>query len=232
MRDRSHDPRRRPPADRRVVTAVWLGVVSAVLLFSALTLVSAWLRGGREVPRADLEPFVAVAPDVDLWVGDVAPGVKGVLSPPWNQPAWDARQDEVLSGALGRSGRDALAFGTLVVFNTSDAAATVPTGAGSLVLRGADGGKVPSVSLALILDGAAGAAAATTLRRLGAGRDTVDVPPDRMARVPVAFPRSVPLGEAVGVERGDGSPFRRRRMAQREWAGLLQSPSVDALRDL
>jgi hypothetical protein len=88
------------------------------------------------------------------------------------------------------------------------------------------------VSLARLLADAAGGSAATTLRRLGAGRDEVEVPPGRMVRVPVAFPRRVALSDAASVERADGSAFRRRRMTQREWAGLLQSPSVDALRDL
>jgi hypothetical protein len=218
--------------DASVATAVWLGIASAVLLFSALTFVSTWLRERRRADLPELEPFASVGTAVDLWVGDVAPGVKGVLAPEWNQPAWDARQDEVLSEALGRHGGDALAFGTLVLFNTSPSPARVATGEGSLVLRGADGAAAPSVSLAPVLDGAAGSAAATTLRLLGAGREAVDVPAGRMVRLPVAFPRRVPLPAASSVERGDGTPLRRRRMAQREWAGLLQSPSVDALRDL
>jgi hypothetical protein len=232
MRDATVQPRRRRRARTSVATAVWLGAVSALLLFSALTLVSTWLRERRLPGPSDVEPFAAVPADVDLWVGDVAPGVKGILATEWNQPAWDARQDEVLSAALGRRGDEALAFGTLVLFNTSAASVTVGTGEGSLVLHGPDGATVRSLGLAPLLAGAADSAAATTLRLLGAGRDAVDVPPGRMVRLPVAFPRRLALADASGVERGDGTPLRRRRMTQREWAGLLQSPSLDALRDL
>jgi hypothetical protein len=223
-------PRRR--VERPFATAVLIGVTSAVLLFSALTLVTTWLRERRLPEPHAFDAFAALPAAIDVWVGDVAPGVKGVLATDWNQPAWDARQDDVLSEALGRRDGDALAFASLVVFNTSTATARVPTGEGSLVLRDSAGAVAPAVSLSRLLAGVEGGSAATTLRFLGAGRDEVEVPPGRMVRVPVAFPRRVPLSEAAAVERADGSAFRRRRMTQREWAGLLQSPSVDALRDL
>ncbi len=223
---------RRARADVGVGTAVWLGVSTAVLLFAVLTLVSTWTRG-REAPTPPEAVHEAPLGDVDVWVADLGPGVKEVLSSEWNQPAWDAAQDEALSKELGLDGAG-LAFYSLLVFNTSDAPATVPLPEGGLVLKAPGGVRLPSRSLSAIVAAppAAGSPQADTLRLLGAARDSVVVPPGRMARRPVAFSRRVPLAEVEGVESADGTAFHRRRIERPRWAAMLQSPTVDDLRDL
>lgn len=248
-------PRRTPP---KVVPAGWgtavaLGASTALLLFSALTVASSfWTR--RDPGATVLPPRVAVPADVDVWVGEVAPGVKAVLSAEWNQPDWDQRQDERWSAGLGAGpGADVapgLAFYALVAFNTSDAPVelTFPPGAYRIVpapptaasgtpaaAPAADPGEgIASLDLAawLAKPEIAASAAATTLKMLGADRGAVAIPPGKMLRRPLAFPRRIPLESAVAVVRSDGTTFHRRRMRRSEWAGLLASPSVEQIRAL
>lgn len=261
----SSDGRRavEPRAGARTVPAGWgtavaLGASTALLLFAVLTVLTAGPRGGGDLPRAPASPRPRVAAEVDLWVGEVAPGVKAVLSAEWNQPDWDLRSDEQVNAALG--GGPGLAFYAFVAFNTSPApvslgfgdgallvvpgtpVAGVPGTAGAAVGAGEAGGArlepsgppVPSVDLGRVLADPTlrSSAAATTLRILGADRGTVELPPGKMLRRPVAFPRRVPLEEAAAVRRADGAEFRRRRMRRSEWAGLLGAPSLELIRAL
>lgn len=220
-----------------------LGASTALLLFSALTVASSfWTR--RDPGATVLPPRAAVPVDVDVWVGEVAPGVKAVLSAEWNQPDWDRQQDERWSAGLGAQSGAGLAFYALVAFNTSDAPVdlTFPPGAYRIVpapatehpgAPAADPG-VESVDLAawLAKPDVAASAAATTLKMLGADRGTVSIPPGKMLRRPLAFPRRIPLETAVAVVRSDGTTFHRRRMRRSEWAGLLASPSLEQIRAL
>lgn len=237
-------PRSRPAA--RTVPAGWgtavaLGASTALLLFSALTIGSAlWTRRARTTPPTPPRT-VAAATDVDLWVGELVPGVKAVLSAEWNHPDWDHAQDArwnagLASPAPGRADPPALAFYALVAFNTSGAAVTLSFPEGAFRVLGPagsgprdEGATLRSVDLAswLAQPAVADSAAATTLRMLGADREVVELPPGKMLRRPVAFLRRVSLAETAGVSRGDGVPFRRRRMPRSEWAGLLVSPSVE-----
>ena len=230
-------------------TAVALGASTALLLFSALTVASSyWTR--RDLGATVMPPRPAVPADVDVWVCEVAPGVKAVLAAEWNQPDWDRLQDERWSAGLGAEVASGLAFYALVAFNTSDVPVelTFPPGAYRIVpappteASGTPGGApaedpgtgVASLDLAawLAKPEVAASAAATTLKMLGADRGAVAIPPGKMLRRPLAFPRRIPLETAVAVVRSDGTTFHRRRMRRSEWAGLLASPSVEQIRAL
>ena len=231
-------------------TAVALGASTALLLFSALTVASTWTR--RAVDATVLPSRAPVPADVDVWVGEVAPGVKAVLSAEWNHPDWDRLQDERWRAGLGSPDAQGLAFYALVAFNTSASAVALsfPEGAYRIVPAASPatpgaapapgGAAVPPVGAIASLDLAtwlarppiATSAAGTTLKMLGADRGTVEIPPGKMLRRPLAFPRRVPLDQAEAVLRSDGVAFHRRRMRRSEWAGLLSSPSVEQIRAL
>lgn len=226
-------------------TAVALGASTALLLFSALTVASTyWTR--REGPATVLPPRAAVPADVDVWVGDLAPGVKAVLSAEWNHPDWDRQQDERWNAGFGTDVAPGLAFYALVAFNTSEAPVELAFPEGAIRIVAAPpaaetpvptgGAPVATASLDLGAwlgkPGISTSAAATTLRMLGADRGTIAIPPGKMLRRPVAFPRRIPLETAESVVRSDGTAFHRRRMRRAEWAGLLASPSLEQIRAL
>lgn len=251
-----------PRAPARVVSAGWgtavaLGASTALLLFSALTVASTFWT--RRASPGSVPAVRTVAPlDVDLWVGEVAPGVKAVLASEWNEPDWDRLQDERWNAGFGAEPAPGLAFYALVAFNTSAApvALSFPEGAfrilAALPTAGRPGDAPPSeggggsaaaagVPLAvgsldleawLARPEIAASAAGTTLRMLGADRGTVEIPPGKMLRRPLAFPRRIPLAEAEAVVRSDGTAFHRRRMRRSEWAGLLVAPSLEQIRAL
>ncbi|MFO0933375.1 MAG: hypothetical protein U1E39_11775 [Planctomycetota bacterium] len=240
-------PRRTPS---KVVPAGWgtavaLGASTALLLFSALTVASTyWTR--RDGAATVLPARTPVAADVDVWVGDLAPGVKAVLSAEWNHPDWDRLQDERWNAGFGADVAPGLAFYALLAFNTSAAPVELafPEGAFRIVAPppAADAAVPPSgtplatasLDLRAWLEkpGIATSAAATTLRMLGADRGAISIPPGKMLRRPLAFPRRIPLETAEAVVRSDGTAFHRRRMRRSEWAGLLASPSVEQIRAL
>lgn len=226
-------------------TAVALGASTALLLFSALTVASTyWTR--RDLGATVLPPRAAVPAEVDVWVGDIAPGVKAVLSAEWNHPDWDRLQDERWNAGFGADVAPGLAFYALLAFNTSAAPVELsfPEGALRIVAPPPAAGEptppggaplaVGSLDLGawLAKPAIAASSAATTLRMLGADRGTIAIPPGKMLRRPVAFPRRVPLETAASVSRSDGTAFHRRRMRRSEWAGLLASPSVEQIRAL
>lgn|GEM_PF-3463920 len=225
-------------------TAVALGASTALLLFSALTVASTWWTR-REPPGPGPSARAAVPADVDLWVGELAPGVKAVLTAEWNHPEWDQLQDERWNAGFGAGKAPGLAFYALVAFNTSAAPVSLafPEGAFRiLALPPATGAAAPAGTTAAVasLDLAAwlsspeiaSSAAATTLRMLGADRGTVELPPGKMLRRPLAFPRRIDLADADTVTRSDGTGFHRRRMRRSEWAGLLVAPSLEQIRAL
>ncbi len=233
-------------------TAVALGASTALLLFSALTVASTYWTH-RDVARTVLPARPAVAAEVDVWVGELAPGVKAVLSAEWNHPDWDRLQDERWNAGFGADVAPGLAFYALLAFNTSAAPVELsfPEGALRIVATpptageptpagpppataGGAPGAVASLDLGawLAKPGIAASSAGTTLRMLGADRGTIAIPPGKMLRRPVAFPRRVPLEAAASVARSDGTTFHRRRMRRSEWAGLLASPSVEQIRAL
>jgi hypothetical protein len=171
---------------------------------------------------------------VDLWVGELAPGVKGALSAVWNEPETDARNDEWWNDRLGLSGPGRLAYYQLHVFNTTGEPVRVTLADGALSITPEGGEPLPMRSLASLLQasGPASPALARSLAALGSARETIEVPPGRMASPFVAFPRRVGLGDAVAVARLDGTSFRKRRIPRSRWEDLRLSPRPDEIEDL
>ncbi len=215
--------------------AVRLGVVTGLLSFALLLVASRLWRSDVAPPRrVSVRPHDA---EVAVWVGELAPGVKTVLSSPWNQREWDAAADVTLRSAPGTAVPSDLVLYDCWLFNTTAADVTVRLGAGALVVDAPVSGTLPLRSLAPWLspaDGRAGPSggAASVLRALGAGREEIVLPPGRMHRHPVALERRVPLGDATGVRSADGTAFRLRRMKETEWAALIQSPRLSDLENL
>ncbi len=216
--------------------AIALGLCTAIVVFTALLAATSWGRS-RGAPASSPEPLAGVSREVDLWVGELAPGVKAILASEWNQPDWDARHDATLNDGLGLVGKDRLAYYQLLLCNTTEAMVTVPVRDGALSLVGKDGTALAMRSLSPLLGGAGVPFAldspqVATLRALGGHLPEVALPPGRMTRHPVAFARRVALGELASVASADGTPFRPRRMLEPVWAGLLHSPRTSDLRDL
>jgi hypothetical protein len=242
MNDRDDAPRAPVPPPRAergparpFLSAALLGVSTAVLMFAILALASAWWRHQR--PPVVVHLPSSVPTEVDLWVGDLAPGVLGVLSTENDDPLVDERADAALNDALGLAGAEGLAYYRLRAFNRGASPATLAIGDGALVVTPRDGSPLPLRTLAAALSGGAGreapaSPAAETLRRLGADRTVLEVPPGAFVSHPVALSRRVPLGEVESVARADGTAFHRRRIPQRQWSGLVASPSLDELKDL
>jgi hypothetical protein len=160
-----------------------------------------------------------------------------VLSTENDDPHVDVRNDAYLNEALGLAEGEALAYYRLRVFNRGASPVTVPVGDGALVLTAPGEPPLSVVSLAARLSGSDGRAAPTspaaeTLRRLGAARTVLEVPPGAFVSHPVALRRRVHLGAVESVTRADGTPFHARRISQRQWSGLVASPSLDELKDL
>jgi hypothetical protein len=228
----------RPRRPSRVVRAGWgaavaLGASTAVLLFALLVAGTTWWNDRSAPPPA--EPVATAAADVDLWVGDLSPGVKAVVASFSHDAAADRLQDARWNRGLGLDGADALTFYELVAFNTSDEPATVTFEPAALVAAPSPGAApLASRDLAPLLARplVASTAIASTLRALGADRASVSLPPGRVVRRPVAFPAGADLATAASVASRDGVAFHRRRIRRVEWAGILLSPSVDRIRAL
>lgn len=227
------DPiRRRPAAERAPLgPAIALGLCTAILVFTALVAATSWGRSRGALAPAP-ERLAGVGREVDLWVGELVPGVKAILASEWNQPDWDARHDATLNDGLGLAGAGRLAYYQLLLCNTTETAVTVPVRDGAIVLVPKEGPALPLVSLAPLLGAAAASPQAATLRALGGHLADVALPPGRMTRHPVAFSRRVALGDLVSVAAKEGTPFHARRILEPVWAGLLHSPRSSDLRDL
>jgi hypothetical protein len=215
--------------------AVALAAGTAGLVFGILLLASSWLRAQREGGSPPHRRPDAAARDVDVWVGELAPGVEAVLSSEWNDPEADARYDEALNRDLGVPAVSPLAYYRLTVQNRTEKPVTLDLRDGCLVVTPPAGGPLPVKSLASLLSGGAGSgpasAQAGTLRALGAARESVEVPPGTRHRHVVALEKRIPLSSAVAVARADGTGFRARRIPGRRWDDFLESPSKPASED-
>jgi hypothetical protein len=215
--------------------ALLLAVGSAAILFTVLTLAGPWLRGRLGGPPLPDRPMPDRAPSVDLWVGDLATGVKGVLTANFNDPVPDAEQDGLFNRGLGLDGGRALAYYQFHVFNVSDRPFTVRLTDGELVVTPKGGEPLPMRSLKTVLAGGAGLPApsvADFLSKMGSNREAIEVPPGKSAHPFVAFPRRVALGEVVAVAGMDGTEFHRRPIPRAVWEDLRTSTSLADLKGL
>lgn len=176
-----------------------------------------------------------LASEVVVWVGDLAPGLRGVLSPVWGEPGPDREHDRTLNAGLHVRTED-LAFYRLLLFNTSEETRSVRLENGALeISRAGDGAPVGLRSLAALLrEGGAFAspALAIVLEGQGALEEELVLPPGMMADLLVAFDGHVALEEAASVRGGDGVAFARRRIERGELEALLQAPDSARIRDL
>jgi hypothetical protein len=173
-------------------------------------------------------------PSVDVWVGEVAPGLKGVLSAVWNDPEPDLLHDREINEGLDLEG-EGYAFYRLLLFNTAQEERTVLLEDGALRIQEADGAPVPLLSLAERVergDLAPSASLRMVLAALGTLRRSVTLAPGEMADLVVPFRDRVDLGTAQSVASADGTPFRRRRIARAELQRLMLDPDEARVRDL
>ncbi len=217
-------------------TAVSLGASTGLLVFALLVLVGAWWRSRgseTEVPR--VFP-VAPSTDVVVWVGHLSPKVTALLATDWNDAGVDSRYDETLSKALDLPGAEALSFYRLQVFNTGSEPAAIPLSDGALLVKSKGGEVLGMKSLAPVLArlSARGQASAqaSTLRALGAARETLDLPAQTSVSQPIAFARRFDLSDVESVTRGDGTAFHMRRMPRTQWTALVDAPSLQGLEGL
>ncbi len=207
-----------------------LTIVAAVLLSSPFFGLSLRSRSGPGIARHTL------APEVVVWVGDLAPGLKGVLSPVWGERAADLDHDRTLNEGLGLSSTASLAFYRLLLFNTSDEERTVSLADGALSIEAPGGGGPAHLrSVAALVrkgDAAPSAALTTVLEGEGTLEDRVVLPAGTMADLVVAFERRVALDEAESVRAADGATFARRRMERQILEALLENPDSAQIRDL
>lgn len=235
------DSRRRTAFDLPVSLsagrAVRLGLVTGLLSFSLLLVASRlWRSSDAPLPHAPVRPHDAT---VDVWVGEWVPGVTCVLASPWSQFAWDAASDATLRSSLASGLPAGLVLYDCWLFNTTDQPVTVSVKDGSLLVSPSapPGSALALRSLSTWLTPRGGVTApmggvATVLRALGADRETVELPANRMTRHPVALGERVSLAGVHSVATADGTSFHLRRMPEPEWAALIQSPRRQDLESL
>jgi hypothetical protein len=217
-------------AERRVALLVGLG--AAALLFGLLLVAQPLLRTFLDRPLPSGRPTEREA-EVDLWVGEVAPGVKGILGAVYDDPEADARNDREWNAGLGLPGDQGLAYYRLHLANTSPDPVRVDLHDGLLTITPPDGTPVRMRSLSsLIAEGRVSPSLRASLSALGSGREALDVPAGTLAAPFVAFPRRVALGQASAVAREDGVSFHRRRIPRDRWEDLRASPSARRIEEL
>lgn len=219
--------------------AVLITASCSVTVVLIVLLTTPWIRarlvGGAGPERARRQ----MASQVPVWVGPIAPSVKGVLSDVWGDLASDREHDLVLRAELGLPPDADLAFYHLLLFNLSDEERTVELGDGALRVmpRDADGagGVVTLRSLAALAragDARPTSTARAVLGPRGVFHDAVKLPAGMMADLLVAFERRVDLDGPVTVASADGTAFHRRRMPRRDFEALIEAPDAGRLRDL
>jgi hypothetical protein len=192
-----------------------------------------WTIERLDPPRsaADSEPGPTRAErgapsEVDLWVGELKPGVKGVLTSVWGDALPDQAHDEELRSSLRLPGSSRLAWYTLLLFNVSGEGRTVTLEEGGLVVED-PAGRVRLASLPVLVQrGEANPSGSlkAVLNGLGALRREVVLAPGDAATLLVCFDRRLDLGGAQTVATADGTAFRRRRMGRGDLQRLMADP--------
>lgn len=208
----------------------------SVTVVAAVLLTTPWLRAPWDSEPGPVQERRFLAEQVQVWVGDLAPGVVGLLGPVWGQIEPDRAHDTRLNQQLGLEGDGELAWYHLLLFNRSDAAQTVSLADGALTIRPPDGADPVALrSLAgLVARGEARVAPslAAVLAARGALSETVEVPAHTMADLLVAFDRRVALDQAVDVTTRAGVSLRRRPKTRRDLDELVEDPTSAGVEDL
>jgi len=213
-----------------VTASISVTVVAAVLLTTP------WLRGPWSGGPGPGHARRHLAETMQVWTGDLAPGVVGLLGPVWGQDGPDREHDRRLNEQLALPAGTELAWYHLLLFNRSEEDREVSLADGALTIRPAEGeGPVALTSLARrVARGEARVAPslAAVLHARGALSETVTVPAGWMADLLVAFERRVPLEEAFEVATAEGASFTRRPMTRRELDRLVEDPATTLVEDL
>jgi hypothetical protein len=230
-------PAREPGTVRRgPVGAPWRDWTPIVLLVSTIclgTVAIVWAieRLKHPPPYQESEPGPergerGAPADVDLWVGEVVPGVKGVLTSVFGDAQPDRAHDEELREGLRLAPGAPLAWYRLLLFNTSAEPRTVPLRPGGLVVETEDGATSLASLPALLKSGEArpSPALSAVLRGLGALREEVSLPAGDATLLLVCFDRRVDLAGAKTVATANGARFHRRRMGRGELQRLIAEP--------
>jgi hypothetical protein len=212
-----------------LATAVLSVVVAAVVWFFVV------LPGGRGGAVAPDTPDAFERPaEVVVWAGELAPDLKGVLSPVWGEPAPDDEHDARLNAGLDLKDGLSLRWFRLLLFNLGAEARTVTLAEGALEIHAPDH-TARLVDLgALVARGDARLTPALemVLRTQGGMRSALEVPPGEAASLVLPFADGVALAEAAEVVTADGRALRRRPLPRAEYRRLIEAPHEGALRDL
>ena len=213
-----------------VTASISVTVVAAVLLTTP------WLRAPWRTGPGPSQARRFLADEMPVWVGELEPGVLGVLGPVWGQDEPDLEHDRRLNEQLGLEAEQGLAWYHLLLFNRAEEARDVSLADGALRIRPSVGAeRVELRSLAgLVARGEAQVAPslAAVLSARGALSETVEIPAGWMADLLVAFDRHVPLGEAVEVATRQGAALEQRPMTRRDLDRLVEDPDRALLEDL
>lgn len=214
-----------------IMATVALVVVGAVWLLMPPRDTS-WDEPGDMLPRRNAPK------QVTLWVGEVEPGLKGVLTAVFGDPEPDSAHDRKLNEALGRvegAAAPPLAFYRLLLFNTSKIEKRFPLSDGALVVKPAEGAVVGLQNLSegdLAEDPEISPSVRATLAMLGTLRADVEVPAGKRVNLVVAFAGRADLATADSVETAEGRPFHRLQRTRAELRRIIADPRVDRIRDL
>ncbi len=235
---------RRPDWTPIVLITASLSVTVVVAVFLTSPYLSSLFRTqpGPTVPRH------ALAPKIDVWVGEIEPGLVAVLGPVWGEAGPDAAHDARLNEELALPEGTDFGWYQLLVFNVGkeERRLTLPDGALRIRVKreadaegaGAAAGAVDAVSFRslapLIARGEASPSPglATVLRARGTLGESVTIPAGWMADLLVPFDRRVALDRALEVASATGSTFRRRPMERRKLEALVEDPSHALVEDL
>jgi hypothetical protein len=217
-------------------TPAVLATTVAVAVVAAAILGAIWLRDRGESAGPERSRRLP-PPRVDAWVGDLAPGLKGVLGPVWGDPGPDLDHDRELNAGLDLPEGRGLAWYRLILFNTSEGAISVPLPEGAIAIHAPDSAAPVTLrSLSALVERGEvkppPGGLRTVLKNLGALETTVEVPAGSSVSLLVPFGRRVDLEQAVDVASADGVKFHRRRMDRGEFQELLGSPDEARIKDL
>ena len=216
----------------------------AVLITASVSLLTAglvWIvapwgpHGAYRGPGAE-RPRHALQPEVIVWTGEVAPGLKAVVAPVWGDEKPDRYHDESLNDDLGLAGAASLTYFRLLVFNTTGEPQVLRLDDGRLVMLAEEGGtRYPLRSLArMVADGRVHLDQGHTflLRSLGALAETLEIPAGSYAQLVVPFDGGPHIERVRAVATSEGTPLRRRQMARVAFRRLIEAPDETRVKDL